>query len=144
MNSCSTRNMHTQTQYKEFQSKAYITTKMVECPLNISGTQTCKHQSNHASRWQRNLCNACIDELNPPSDGGKHCSSWWVSLSFKKFYPLAVSEAITTPHMPHELIPPPKTVSSGCRPEQHSSACLSVGATCRWQTRTMLAASFLP
>lgn len=92
-------------------------------------------QSNHASRWQRNLCNACIDELNPPSDGGKHCSSWWVSLSFKKFYPLAVSEAITTPHMPHELIPPPKTVSSGCRPEQHSSACLSVGATCRWQTR---------
>lgn len=47
--------------------------------------------------------------VEPPSDGGKHCSSWWVSLSFKKIYPLAVSEAITTPpHMPHELIPPPK------------------------------------
>ncbi|URD92067.1 hypothetical protein MUK42_35530 [Musa troglodytarum] len=48
--------LQTQTQHKEFQSKAYITTKMVECPLNISGTLTCKHQYDHASRWQSNLC----------------------------------------------------------------------------------------
>ncbi|KAJ8500019.1 hypothetical protein OPV22_010571 [Ensete ventricosum] len=68
----------TRSQYKEFQSKAYNTTKTVECPLNISGTLTCKHQCTIMHQDGRETCecmHACIDELNPLSDGGKHCSS---------------------------------------------------------------------
>lgn len=73
--------------------------------------------------------------VEPPSDGVKHCSSWWVSLSFKRFLSTCCQRSHHDPSYATWTDPSPKTVSSGCRPEQHSSACLSVGATCRWQTR---------